>query len=448
MPTDAYPSLTARARRERVERFHDLRDRVPPTLTRIDLLLPGLRLSCGAELSEVRLRGQHIGPEGDAARLRRHVTWSEDDAADSGRISPPHPSATAPSLAQEPLDSSLPTVLILHALTADSRVAGPAGWWSDRVGPGLPLDPQHARVLCFNNLGSCYGSTGPLEVGFPTRAECPARWASWDKGYFSLPEDRLPAPLTTWDQARAILLALDALGIHTVEVVVGGSVGGMIALALAALAPQRFPSLVPIATLDRATPWILGWNHIARQGIAQALRDGRDPRDALALARQLAHMTYRAAPGLDQRQGRRQVGGEGLQAPYAAQTYLTHQGGKLVQRFDAASYLAQLDAMDHHDLSHPPPDPGPHESWSPGPGPWGGLARITGRIDAVGIDTDVLFLPSDLERMLHQHLDRGRQGSWTLLQSPHGHDAFLLPSPDLDGVLAHALRRARAPETP
>jgi homoserine O-acetyltransferase len=339
------------------------------------------------------------------------------------------------------LRPEVPTVLCVHALTGDARVGGEGGWWEPLVGPGKPLDPRFVRVLCFNNLGSCYGTSGPADEGFPRLADVPGRGVVPDKGDFALPEAELPAPITTWDQARAILLALDALGVPRVDLACGGSVGGMIVLALAALAPERFPALVPIATLDRATPWIIGWNHIGRQMIAESLRHGVDPTRTLALARQIAHMTYRAGPGLMERHGRRTIGEQWTgRSPYAVQTYLENQGTKLVARFDPRAYVSQLDAMDHHDLARRPPDPDPHESWRP-VDPWPGLARLRSRLDCVAIDSDELFFARDIHDMVVRYRLHGRDASWRLVQSPHGHDAFLMTWEPLRALLDGCIAR-------
>jgi len=424
---------------------------VTATPRRFDLSLPPMRLACGARLDRVVVRGQHLGPDGDARDLARIVDLRPDDPASSGQIT--RRTVTEQDAVPAPraggLSSDVPTVLVVHALTADARVAGEGGWWSDRVGPGLPFDPRLVRVLCLNNLGSCYGTSGPADEGFATLAEATDPWpdaATWTKGRFELPTGSLPAPITTWDQARVILATLDALGVHTVDLLIGGSVGGMVALALAALAPERFPRLVPIATLDRATPWIIGWNHIARQAIARALADGDDATEALSLARQIAHMTYRANAGLVARHGRKQIGVDdrpgawSAHAPYTVQTYLQHQGSKLVARFAPKAYLSQLDAMDHHDLDVPPPAPDAHETWSV-QGPWTGLSRITGRMDAVAIQSDELFFAADLHDLVVRHRAGGRAASWTLLWSPHGHDAFLMTSRVMDDTLRAAVRR-------
>lgn len=416
-----------------------------------DLRLPGLRLEAGVELDPLVMRGWWWGPEDDGRRLEATVPTRPVAADEGGRAVRRSraeldavPRAAGPGLSE----GALPTILCIHALTGDARVGGVGGWWEPVTGPGQPLDPERHRILCFNNLGSCYGSSGPGDAGFPTLAEVPGDPVTASKGDFDLPEASLPAPLTTWDQARAILLALDALGVERVDLCAGGSVGGMVALALGALAPERFGHLVPIATLDRATPWIIGWNHVGRQVIVESLRHGTDPRRTLALARQVAHMTYRAGPGLMERHGRRLAGGGdwSARAPYAVQTYLEHQGAKLVSRFDPLAYVSMLDAMDHHDLGRAPPPPGAAESWA-SVSPWPGLARVQARIDAVAIDSDELFFARDVHDLVVRHRLHGHEATWELLKSPHGHDAFLMTWDPLRALLRRAVQRL-TPETP
>jgi homoserine O-acetyltransferase len=317
-----------------------------------------------------------------------------------------------------------PVVLLIHALTGDHHADR---WWPGVVGPGRPLDPSTHRILCFNNLGSCYGTTGPMDSRFPSLEDVPGeRAAPETRGLPPRDEAFLPAPITPWDQARVTLLALDSLGIDAVSLLAGGSLGGMITLCLAALAPERFSTVVPIATDVRATPWVLGWNHVGRQAILA------DPEGGLGRARQLAHLSYRANPGLDATQGRTQQGAGSWSAvrPYRLQTYLQHQGNKLVQRFDARAYLSQLDAMDHHDLGRQPCRD-PQESWRPSRA-WG-EARLP-PLQVVGIDTDQLFPPGPLRALA----ERVPGSAYHELLSVHGHDAFLLAWDQLGAVL-HAV---------
>lgn len=345
------------------------------------------------------------------------------------------------------------TVLIIHALTGDSFAGGPGGWWSGVIGRGRAFDPNQYRLLCFNNLGSCYGTSGPGDFGFPM-----------------LPgTDDVPRPITTWDQARSILAALDALGVEQVELVAGGSLGGMITLCLAAMAPQRFRRVMPIAANEAASPWIIGWNHIARNLILDDPRYPGDKLQGVIAARALAMMTYRAEPGMQVRHGRRRSTVSQkterekagcryvLDEPYAVQTYLDYQGEKLELRFDARAYISQLDAMDHHDISRRPP-------WAPPPEneredtedaaeyyphdasrSWG-LMRIQAAILAVGIDTDALYLPHHMRRLARRAESLGKFSEYREIESPHGHDAFLLEADQVNQILKDGLALALVDE--
>jgi homoserine O-acetyltransferase len=410
-----------------------------------DLWLPAFSLESGPRLPHLYLRGWWWGPEAERADLVAGVVPAapapgavviRDDARQAALRD------ESSGLRAEPrLGDAVPTVLVVHALTADAVVGGEDGWWRPLVGPGLPLDPDRMRVLCFNNLGSCYGSFGPADPGFPTRRDELATHATLDlptappdgKGHFELPPSH-PATLTTWDQARALWLALDRLGVGAVDLVVGGSLGGMIALAFARLAPRRVRTVAPIAASATASAWLQGWNHIGRSAI---LADPEYPRGAgrgLEIARQLAHMTYRAEPGLQARQGGPVPGG-GYALP--VETYLEHQGRKLRQRFDARAYLAQLSAMDHHDVRRAPPPPEPTETWRADE-PWS-LDGLTSRVRAIGIDTDRLYEPGRLRALCGELSSAGRDAAYREIRSEHGHDAFLIEWSQMASALRWAL---------
>ncbi|MFH1532627.1 MAG: alpha/beta fold hydrolase [Pseudomonadota bacterium] len=365
-----------------------------------DLALPALTLEGGARVDPHRARGWRWGPEEG------------------------------------------PVVLLVHALTGDAEAGGPRGWWRPVIGPGRALDPARHRLLCFNNLGSCYGTSGPADPGFPTRLD-DRRFpipAPYGKGARAEAEARLPATITSWDQARSILLALDALEIGTVHLATGGSLGGMIALCLAVLAPDRFRRVATFGATGRASPWQIGWNHVGRQLVLL------DPVRGLELARQVGHMTYRAEAGLEDRQGRGMGADAALEAAgaawsprgaYAVETYLEHQGTRLRERFDPRAYLVQLGAMDHHDLDRHPGPPDPGETWDPD-GPWG-LDRIRAAILAVGIDSDRLFSPTEMAELAAALRDRGVDARYREMRSLHGHDAFLIEWGPVAGLLEEAL---------
>ncbi len=390
-----------------------------------DLALPPFVLEGGAALPRLSLSGWWWGRSEDLGPLQRRARCFDPPAAPEVRADPPPPPSQGAGL-----DPGVPTVLLVHALTGDSRAGGDGGWWGPIIGPGRALDPQRARLLCFNNLGGCYGSFGAAHPDWPWRPAPSVGEARRRPGLC------LPAPVSTYDQARAILRALDALGIGEVQAAIGGSLGGMIVLALGALDPKRFRQLVPVAATAAASPWVIGLNHVARQAILLDPEWPTAPR-GLSVARQIAQMTYRAEPGLEQRQGRRVFddGPWDPGRPYAQQTYLEHQGDKLVARFHAPSYLVQLDAMDHHDLRRPPPPPTSDDRY-PGWTAWTGPGRLDSAVDAIGIDTDRLFSPGSLEAVATE-----AGGRYHELSSLHGHDAFLIEWTQLDRLL----RRIGAP---
>jgi homoserine O-acetyltransferase len=300
----------------------------------------------------------------------------------------------------------VPTVLLAHALTGSAQAGGTDGWWDPLIGPGRALDPAHYRVLCLNNLGSCYGSSGPGVDGFPTDPDL---------------------ELTSVDISRAQLMALDKLGIGRVHLTTGGSLGGMVTLTLAALAPARFARVLPLATSVVASAWVVGWNHVARQILK--LDPGYPDKvgRGLEIARQLAILTYRAEPGLDARQPRHGRVGPGDRA-YPVQSYLEHQGEKLRNRFDAQAYELQLSAMDHHDLLIPlPGDTQP------------AISRVRASALVVDVDTDQLFTPAQAEALV-QHLRlAGARVERTTVRSIHGHDAFLMEWETIAPIVTRAL---------
>ncbi|MFI5335758.1 MAG: alpha/beta fold hydrolase, partial [Opitutales bacterium] len=305
--------------------------RCPPPQSFI-LTLPDLALECGSVVRRHRAHGWWWSREGD------------------------RPDAPA---------SGVPTVLLVHALTGGAQAGGSGGWWEPLLGPGRALDPARHRLLCFNNLGSFYGSSAPGLPGFPRGQK---------------------VALGSLDLARAILQGLDELGIRRVQLATGGSLGGMVVLALAALAPGRFERIMPIATTAASSAWVIGWNHVAR-GILRL--DPGYPHHVdrgFEVARQLAMLTYRAEPGLELRHEHagRAIGG-----------YLEHPGRMLHHRYTAACYESQLVAMDRHVLRRP---------LRGGRGP--ALARIRAATLLVDVASDQLFTPAQsagLVRLLRGH---------------------------------------------
>lgn len=345
-----------------------------------DLALPDLALARGGIVRQHRVRG-----------------WWWSRAGDT-------PEAPQPEV---------PTVLIVHALTGSAQAGGEDGWWEPMIGPERALDPAQYRIVCFNNLGSCYGSSGPGVEGFPTDGNL---------------------ELTSVDISRALLLALDRAGIDRVHLTTGGSLGGMVTLTLAALAPARFERVLPLATSVSASAWVVGWNHVARQILR--LDPGYPDKvgRGLELARQLAMLTYRAEPGLDARQPR-PARANSAESGYPVQSYLEHQGAKLRNRFDARAYELQLAAMDHHDMLQPlPGDTRP------------AISRVRASTLVVDVDTDQLFTLAQVEA-LAQHLRcAGARVERTTMHSIHGHDAFLMEWRALEPIMTRALQ-LQAPDS-
>ncbi|MEC8052988.1 MAG: alpha/beta fold hydrolase [Myxococcota bacterium] len=400
-----------------------------------ELQLEPIKLECGVQLPRLPMRGWWAGPRSDLRLLgEAGVLLSTDDPAHAALVPQPYLKERDDGGVHRgrpvELDSRVPTVVVMHALTSDARVGGPGGWWETMVGEGRALDPTQCRILCFNNLGSCYGSYAPTFDDFPLSTAEP-RWEfpGSGKGQFDVTHGKLPATVTTWDQARAILLGLDHLGIRSVRLGLGGSLGGMITMCLGALDARRFDVISPAATAMSASPWVIGWNHIARRLIVESPGFPNDAKRPLELARAIAHMTYRNDGGLSRTQGRRQVERHGnwhSRAAYGVQTYLEHQGTKLERRYHPASYVTQLDAMDHHDIFRRPSAPEPHESWQEFHPDEEVFARFDTRTVCIGMTDDRLF---GLEHMrtFAQHLqEAGNDADFHELPTRDGHDGFLL----------------------
>ena len=309
-------------------------------------------------------------------------------------------------------------VLVLHALTGDSHVRGPAGrshaspgWWEEMVGPGRPIDTDHYFVVAPNILGGCQGSTGPSSPAPDGRP-----WGS-----------RFPL-LTVRDQVEAERRVREELDIRRWALVVGGSMGGMRAVEWAVTHPDEVERLAVIATSARATADQIAWNsaQIAAIRVDPGFHggdyydaaDATGPQQGLGIARRIAHTTYRTAAELESRFGNRPQSDEDPfdgQGRYQVTSYLDHHAEKLSRRFDANSYLVLAQSMNTHDV---------------GRGRGGtaaALGRVRARTLAVAIDSDRLF-PPDLVAEMARHVP---DVAWHVAPSPIGHDAFLLAHPDL-----------------
>ncbi len=303
-------------------------------------------------------------------------------------------------------------VWVCHALTASSDVES---WWPGAFGPGRLLDPSRHFIVCANVLGSCYGSAGPTSID-------PATGAPYGG---SFPD------LTLGDLVEHQRLLADHLGIAGIELVVGASMGGFQVLEWARR-DSRVQRIALIATSWRQPPQALAQARLQCEFIRRdaKFRGGDYPLDdgpveGLALARQLGHLTYRSAHELDQRFGRAQR----ADGHFQVLSYLDHQGQKLVQRFDANSYLRLTEAMNHYDFA------------AGGQTPEQALAAITVPALVIALDSDQLYYPAEQHR-LARALPRGRVVD---IETFYGHDGFLVDAARIDPVLT-AFRDEPLPE--
>ena len=322
-------------------------------------------------------------------------------------------------------------VLVCHALTGDQHVtgidprSGKPGWWSRLVGPGLPIDPARHFIVCANVLGGCMGSSGPA-------SRDPATGAAYAMAF---------PVITIRDMVRAQAALLDQLGVGLLLAVVGGSMGGMQALDWAVAYPARVRSVVAIATAARHTAQNIAYHEVGRQAIMAdpdwakgAYYDTtRTPVAGLAVARMAAHITYLSEAGLTAKFGRRLQGREavsfGFDADFQIESYLRYQGLSFVERFDANSYLYITRATDYFDLSEP------HDGRL--------TAAFVGtatRFAIISFTSDWLYPTSEARRIVRALNAANAQVSFVELDSPHGHDAFLLDTPEMNRVVDGFLR--------
>jgi homoserine O-acetyltransferase len=294
-------------------------------------------------------------------------------------------------------------ILVFHALTGSAEVEQ---WWGPLVGPGKPLDTSRHAIVAANLLGSCYGSTGPQE------------WAA---------EHAEPFPqFTPADLAAAHIPLLEHLGVERVALATGGSLGGMVTLEWGRRSPVPVDRLVVFAAPTATSAQAIAWNTVQRMAIEAdpAWCDGRyppgqGPTAGLAAARALAMITYRTGIEFDDRFGRASSRTPGR---FDVDHYLRRQGDKLVARFDAASYVALMRAMDLHDV-----------------GDLAAAARETaarvGTVIGVGVDSDLLYAASEVRAWTEAYRAAGVDARYREIASAAGHDAFLIEWDQVEAIL-------------
>ena len=319
-------------------------------------------------------------------------------------------------------------VLICHALNASHHVAGSyagkedsAGWWDNMIGPGKPVDTERFFVIGVNNLGSCFGSTGPMQVNPDSGKEYGA--------------DFPVVTVEDWVDAQARLL--DRLEIRSLAAVMGGSLGGMQALSWALRYPLRVRHAVVVASAPNLTAENIAFNEVARRAIVtdpdfhggNFYAHGVLPKRGLRIARMIGHITYLSDDVMNEKFGRQLR--EGLTLRYSTQevefqieSYLRYQGDKFAEYFDANTYLLITRALDYFD---------------PARACGGDLVRALAparcKFLLVSFSTDWRFSPRRSRELVKALLENRRDLSYAEIDAPHGHDAFLLDDPRYLGVV-------------
>ena len=310
-------------------------------------------------------------------------------------------------------------VLVCHALNASHHVAGSydgqdksEGWWDNMIGPGKAVDTNRFFVIGVNNLGSCFGSTGPMHTNPDTGAVYGA--------------DFPVVTVEDWVDSQARLL--DALGIQTLAAILGGSLGGMQALSWTLQYPERVRHCVAVATAPNLTAENIAFNEVARRAIAtdpdfhggHFYQHGVVPKRGLRIARMVGHITYLSDDVMNEKFGRQLKDGIDLkfstqEVEFQIESYLRYQGDKFAEYFDANTYLLITRALDYFDPAKR----------------FGGnltqaLAHATAKFLLVSFTTDWRFAPTRSREMVKALLDNKIQVSYAEIDAPHGHDAFLL----------------------
>jgi homoserine O-acetyltransferase len=328
-------------------------------------------------------------------------------------------------------------VLVCHALNASHHVAGvyegqekSEGWWDTMIGPGKPVDTDRFFVIGVNNLGSCFGSTGPMHVnaatGQPWGADFPV------------------VTVEDWVDAQARLL--DRLGIRRLAAVLGGSLGGMQALSWTLRHPERVGHCIAVATAPNLSAQNIAFNEVARRAIitdpdfhgGHFYAHGVVPKRGLRVARMIGHITYLSDDSMEEKFGRElraaEFGYSTQNIEFQIESYLRYQGDKFSEYFDANTYLLITRALDYFD---------------PARAHGGDLSRAFAvaadkKFLIVSFTTDWRFSPARSREIVKALVDNRINVSYAEIDAPHGHDAFLLEDPRYHGVLKAYFQRIDA----
>jgi homoserine O-acetyltransferase len=326
-------------------------------------------------------------------------------------------------------------VLICHALSGNAHVAGlnspddrKPGWWDVMVGPGKGIDTDKYFVVCSNFLGGCSGTTGPCSInpktGQPYGLDFPI--------------------ITVADMVKVQKLQLDRLGIKNLLAVIGGSIGGMQVLQWAIDYPDFVSSAIAVATTSRLGAQSIAFDAVGRNAILADVnfadgryKDQKGPAKGLSIARMIGHITYLSEQGMREKFGRKLRTSESYSydfgSEFAVETYLDYQGQRFVERFDANSYLYITKATDYFDLQKE----------------YGSLAKAfadtKSRFLIASFTSDWLFTPAQSEEMVNALVANGKDVSYCNIESPCGHDAFLLEPETLGSLISGFLDATHRP---
>ena len=328
-------------------------------------------------------------------------------------------------------DDKSNAILICHALSGDSHVAGyyskndpKPGWWDIMVGPGKGIDTNKYFIICANILGSCMGSTGPCSYN-PKTVE---------------PYGRDFPVVTIGDMVKAQKALLDQMGIKKVLSVIGGSIGGMQVLEWSVRYPEMVVSAIPLATTTKHSALAIAFNEVARQAI-MADPDwnngnyyaGPKPDHGLAVARMIGHITYLSDESMRIKFGRRLQDKSDLsynfEADFQVESYLRYQGTKFVERFDANSFLYITKASDYYDLEKQHGFGSAVKAFS----------KTKARFLVVSFTSDWLYPTYQSKAMVQALKKNNLDVSFCEIEADWGHDAFLLPSERLTNLIKNFL---------
>ena len=322
-------------------------------------------------------------------------------------------------------------VVVCHALTGSHHAAGTyegdnkPGWWDGLIGPGKAVDTDRFFVICSNVIGSCFGSTGPMSMRYPYNE--PYRY-------------KFPV-ITILDMVKAQRILFDRLGIHDVHAVIGGSMGGMQALAFGVFFPNFSKKIIAMASTAATRPWAIAFNKVAQEAILKdpEFKNGYyDPEvirenglSGMAIGRMAGHISFLSHQSMDRKFGREYKRTDGLFelfGKFQIESYLEYNGYNFTKWFDPLSYLYITKAINIYDLSRG------FDSMEEA------LAKINAELYLVGFEKDLLFLPSEMESIYTSMKAIGKENcDYLEVQSDYGHDAFLVEIEKIENYVREAL---------